>query len=320
MWKINMYKKEDPARFPTLTNNIINIKRFAEPDTKEWSCYNPSIGYSPKKGYAIAFRSANYVILPHGELYVTNGGKIRNRIYFAETDKNLKLKNFRQIPMPDNVIPFTRGIEDPRLFWRNGHWMLAAVVMEQNIPVARFCICTLDSKATKIIDVKIFPGVRPEKPEKNWMIPDIRPSEHFDFIYGPTAIIKDHKIITEFSDNELIAGFRGNSHLVEQKDGTYLAVVHKLWISKSKGYSPNNFGMIDFVSKNYGHYFVRYDRFGALIQSSSAFQFIGQGIEFVGGMVEMDDNLIITFGKEDVSSHAAIISKTEVFKIMRNLN
>jgi hypothetical protein len=315
-----MDKKEDPTKFPLLTTNIVNIKRFAESDAKDWSCYNPSIGHSPKKGYAIAFRSANYVILPHGELHVTNGGKIRNRIYFAETDKNLKLKNFRQIPMPDNIMPFPRGIEDPRLFWRDGHWMFAAVAMEEHTPVARFCICKLDAKATKIIDVEIFPGARPDKAEKNWLVPDLKPSEHFDFVYGPTAIIKDHKIITEFSDNKHIAGFRGNSHLVEQKDGTYIAVVHKLWISKSKGYSPNNFGMIDFVIKNYGHYFVRYDRFGSLVEASPAFQFIGQGIEFVGGMVEMDDNLVITFGKEDVSSHAAIFPKSQAFKMMKPLD
>lgn len=312
--------KEDPGRFPVITKNIVNIKRFAEDNTKEWSCFNPSIGYSPKKGYAIAFRSSNYVILPHGELHVTNGGKIRNRIYFAETDKNLKLKNFRQIPMPDNIMPFPRGIEDPRLFWRDGHWMFAGVVMEEHTPVARFCICKLDAKATKIIDIEIFPGVRPDKPEKNWLVPDLRPNEYFDFIYGPTAIIKDHKIITEFSDSEHIAGFRGNSHLVEQKDGTYVAVVHKLWISKSRGYSPTQFGMVDYVIKNYGHYFVRYDRFGALVEASPAFQFIAPGIEFVGGMVEMDDNFVITFGREDVSSHAAIIPKKLAFQMMRPID
>lgn len=308
--------KEDPNRLPLLTKDIVNIKRFSETNNKEWSCYNPSIGFAPKKGYAIAFRSANYTILPHGELYVTNGGKIRNRIFFAETDKNLSLKNFRQIPMPDSM-PFPRGIEDPRLFWRDGHWMIAGVVMEEHTPVARFCVCKLDTKATKIIDVKIYKGVRPDKPEKNWMVPSIRPSEHFDFIYGPMAVVKGNRVLTEFSDNELTAGFRGNSHLLEQDDGTYIAVMHKLWISRSRGYSPNTFGMVDFVIKNYGHYFVRFDRFGSIVESSSAFQFMGPGIEFVGGLVEMDKNFVISFGRDDVSSHAAVIEKEIVFRMMK---
>lgn len=309
--------KEDPNRFPLLTKNIVNLKRFGEQDTKEWSCFNPSIGFAPKKGYAIAFRSANYTILAHGELHVTNGGKIRNRIYFAETDSTLKLKNFRRIEMPNDILPFPRGIEDPRLFWREGHWMFAAVVMEEHTPVARLCICKLDSKATKIVDVQIFDGVRPDKPEKNWLVPNLNPSEHFDFIYGSTAIVRGNKVITEFSRNELISGFRGNSHLLEQKDGTYLAVMHKLWISRSKGYSPNNFGMIDFVIKNYGHYLVRFDRFGSLVETSQAFQFIGPGIEFVGGMVEMNDNLVISFGREDVSSHLAVIPKSQALNMMK---
>lgn len=312
-----MTTKEDPNRFPLLTKNIVNIKRFGEQNNKEWSCFNPSIGYAPKRGYAMAFRSSNYTILPHGELYVTNGGKIRNRIYFAETDKDLKLKNFRQIPMPSELMALPRGLEDPRIFWREGHWMMAAVVMEEHTPVARFCICKMDSKASKIVDIQIYDGVRPDKPEKNWTVPDLKPSEHFDFIYGPTAVVKGNKVITSFSTNELISGFRGNAHLVEQKDGTYLTVMHKLWISRSKGYSPNNFGMIDFVIKNYGHYFVRFDRFGSIVECSGAFQFLGPGIEFVGGMVEMDDNIVISFGREDVSSHAAIVPKKQALAMMK---
>lgn len=315
MRRINMLK-EDPTTFLPITDNIINLKRLAEENNKEWSCFNPSIGYSPKKGYAMAFRSSNYVVLPHGELHVTNGGKIRNRIYFAEVDKNFKFKNFRQIPMPELPLKYTRGIEDPRLFWRDNSWMIAGVVMEEHTPVARFCVCKLDPKATKIIDVKIYPGVRPDKPEKNWLVPDLKATEYFDFVYGPTAIIKNDKIITNFSDNNLISGLRGNSHLIEQKDGTYIAVMHKLWVSKSRGYSPNNFGMMDFVVKNYGHYFVRFDRFGVLIESSQAFQFVGPGIEFVGGMVELNDNFVVSFGKNDVSSHLAIIPKNHVLNIM----
>lgn len=314
-------KKEDPARFPILPAEIVNLKRFALPDSKEWSCFNPSIGQSPKKGYAIAFRASNYVILPHGELHVTNGGKIRNQIWFAETDKNFQLKNFRQIELDPKIkLDCPRGIEDARLFWRDGHWMMAAVMMEQHTPVARFCICTLDAKATKIVDVEIYDGVRPDKPEKNWLVPDFTPSEHFDFIYGPTAIVKGKKVINDFTTDEQISGLRGNSHLVEQKDGTYLAVMHKLWISKSRGYSPNNFGVVDWVNKNYGHYLVRFDRFGSIVEMSQAFQFIAQGIEFVGGMVEMGDNLVISFGREDVSSHLAVIPKAKALKMMKPID
>jgi hypothetical protein len=309
--------KENPANFPLFSNNVVNLKRFAYPDDKTWSCFNASIGYSPKKGYAMAFRSSNYTILPHGELHVTVGGKIRNKIFFAEIDEQYKLTNFHQIEVPETLLPTPRGIEDPRLFWRGNNWYLAAVMMEEHTPVARFCICKLDAKAKKVLSIEIYDGVQPQRPEKNWLVPDIKKNSHFDFLYGPTSIVKGDKVIFTMSENEILAGLRGNSHLVEQEDGTYLAIMHKLWISKNKGYSETHFGIVDWVYKNYGHYLVRFDQFGTMTEISTPFQFISPGIEFVGGMVEMNENLVVSFGKEDVSSHLAILSKKDAIRMLR---
>lgn len=313
------FEEEDPSKFSLLSDKIVNLKRFAFPDDKEWSCFNASIGYSPKKGYAIAFRSSNYVILPHGELHVTSGGKIRNKMFFAEITEDYELKNFREIEVPENIIQTPRGIEDPRLFWRGNNWHIAAVMMEEHTPVARFCVCKLDAKAKKVISVEIYDGVRANRPEKNWLAPDLKKNPNFDFIYGPNAIVKNDKVIFTMSENHKIAGLRGNSHLVEQEDGTYLAIMHKLWITKSKGYSEKHFGVVDWVLKNYGHYFVRFDRFGTLIEMSDAFQFISPGIEFVGGMVEMNGNLVISFGREDVSSHLSVVPKSLALRMLKPL-
>lgn len=311
------FEEEDPSKFHILSDKIVNLKRFAFPDDKEWSCFNASIGYSPKKGYAVAFRSSNYVILPHGELHVTSGGKIRNKMFFAEITEDFELKNFREIEVPENIIQTPRGIEDPRLFWRGNNWHIAAVMMEEHTPVARFCVCKLDAKAKKVISVEIYDGVRANRPEKNWLVPDLNKNKNFDFIYGPNAIVKGDKVIFTMSENHKISGLRGNSHLLEQEDGTYLAVMHKLWITKSKGYSEKYFGVVDWVLKNYGHYFVRFDNSGTLIEMSDAFQFMSPGIEFVGGMVEMNGNLVISFGKEDVSSHLSIVPKSLVLKMLK---
>lgn len=310
-------KKEDPSQFKLLNSKIINLKRFSNENDKEWSCFNASIGYSPKKGYAMAFRSSNYVILPHGELHVTNGGKIQNKMFFSEIDKDFNLKNFHEIEVPETVLDTPRGIEDPRLFWRNNSWHIAAVMLEEHTPVARFCVCKLDAKAQKVMSIEIYDGVQPQKPEKNWLAADIKKNNNFDFLYGPTSIVKGDKIIYTMSDNKTIAGLRGNSHLVEQEDGTYLAVMHKLWISKKDFYSEKHFATIDWVDKNYGHYFVRFSNEGTLIEISEPFQFISRGIEFVGGMVEMDENIVISFGKNDVSSHLSVISKKEVLKMLK---
>ena len=312
-------QKENPDSLKLLGAEIVNLKRFAVEGDKIWSCFNPSIGYSPKKGYAIAFRSSNYVILPHGELHVEGGGKIRNRIYFAELGDKFELKNFRQITVPENVIPAPRGIEDPRLFWRGTRWYFAGVMMESHTPVARLCICKLNAKATEVETVEIYDGMKPNQPEKNWLVPDLKPNSNFDFVYGPTAIVKGDKIIYTMSDNDDITALRGNSHLIEQEDGSYIALMHKLWIKRSKGYSQKHFGMVDWVNKNYGHYFVRFDRFGSIVEMSGAFQFIAPGIEFVGGMVEKDGNFVISFGREDVSSHLAIFPKSSAIRMLRPL-
>jgi hypothetical protein len=312
-------RKEDPETFPILPSKIINLKRFAYDDTKNWSCFNASIGFSPKKGYAMAFRSSNYVILPHGELSVNSGVKIKNKIFFAEIGENFSLSDFREIDVPESIIPTTRGIEDPRLFWRGNNWHIAAVMMEEHTPVARFCVIKLDAKGTKATSVEIYDGVQPNKPEKNWLVPDIKKNSNFDFVYGPNAIIKGDKIIYTMSENNLIAGLRGNSHLVEQEDGTYLAVMHKLWVSKRQGYSDKQFGIVDWVDKNYGHYFVRFSDEGSIVEISPPFQFISRGIEFVGGMVEIGENLVISFGKDDVSSHLSVIPKKDVLKALRSV-
>lgn len=308
---------EDPSKFPRLGVEVINLKRFSEEDDKQWSCFNPSIGYSPRKGYAIAFRSSNYVILePHGELHVTNGGKIKNRIYFSEIDSGYKLLNFRRIEVPKEVCDTPRGIEDPRLFWRNNSWHFTATMLETHTPVARLCVCKLDARAEKVVDVKIYDGVQANKPEKSWLVPDLRASRNFDFVYGPNAIVKKNQIIYTMNNYQRSDGLRGNAHLIEQKDGTYVSIMHKLWTKRVHGHSPNAFGIIEGLDKNYSHYFVRFDRFGQLIEMSKGFQFISRGIEFVGGMVEKDDNFVISFGKNDVSSHLAIVPKNQVFKMM----
>ena len=315
-----MSEPENPDSLPKLKASIVNLKRFAQDNNKEWSCFNASIGKSPKNKYLIAFRSSNYIILPHGELHVNGGGSIKNQIWVADTNEKFQINNFRQIEMPHNFISTSRGIEDPRLFWKGNTWHIAGVMMESHTPVARFCVCKLDQKATKITDVQVYDGIKPNQPEKNWLAPDYKPNPNFDFIYGPNAIVKGNKVIYTMSNNKEIIGLRGNSHLIEQEDGTYLALMHRLWVKKARGYSQNNFGMVDHVIKNYGHYFVRFDRFGSIVEMSKGFQFIASGIEFVGGMIEMNKDIVISFGREDVSSHLAVLPKEDVIRMLKPIS
>lgn len=302
--------------FARLGGEIVNIKRFAYSDTKDWSLFNPSIGQSPQ-GYAITFRSSNYVIMPEsGELHVVTAGPIRNKVFFTETNEKLELLNLREVTFEKCAISFERGVEDAKLFWRDNKWYFTGIVVERDIPVARVGLFTLDPKTSTARLVELYEGQNPKKPEKNWMAP-YEKNKFFDYIHGPVSTVKGTQVIHNLSDNLKIAPLRGNTNLLTLDDGSYLAVVHILYTKATRTYDARAFGMRDGLSKDYTHLFARYDERGTLIELSEEFKFISSGIEFAAGMVDMGDDLVITFGKKDVSSHYARINKKRALSLLK---
>ncbi len=302
-----------------LGGKVTNLRRFTTADDKAWSCFNPSIGYSPEHGYAMAFRSSNYVIMPDsGELYVETGGPIRNKVWFSELSDTFEILNLREISFDKSGHKVGRGVEDVKLFWRNGKWNFTGVFLERNVPVARMCTGVIDHKKNLALDVKLYGSMNPKKPEKNWAVAN-EPSKYFDFIHGPTSIIKDNQIIFTMSDDPKIAALRGNTNLLTLDDGTYLALNHILYTRKTKTYDARTFGMRDGLWKNYTHLFVRYDERGKMIEMGSEFQFISDGIEFAAGLVEKGDELVVSFGKADVSSHMAVIPTSMVMSNLKSV-
>ncbi len=314
-----MSAKAVPLASKMFQGTVHNIKRFAYPDDKTWSLFNPSIGSSPQ-GYAMTFRSSNYVIMPDsGELYVQTSGPITNKMFFTETNENMELLDLREISFKDSGLFVRRGVEDAKLFWRHDKWYFSGVVLEQHTPIARMAIFTLDPKKNTAKIDHIYKGQNPKKPEKNWMIPnELNPN--FDFIHGPTSIGKGTQIIFSASNDLRIAPLRGNTNLLSLNDGTYLAVVHILYTRKTRTYDQRMRGMRDGLYKDYNHLFARYNERGQLIELGEEFKFIEPGIEFAAGMVEMGDDLVITFGKDDVSSHYARIPKWKAIKMLSRVD
>jgi len=285
---------------------------------RTWSAFNPSIAWNPDTGYAIAFRSSNYVILETGELHVTEGGKIRNQVWFTETNENLDLLNLRRITIPNSIVSTSRGVEDPKLFWRDGHWHFTATMLETHTPVARLSVCKMDETASTVIDVVTHGGVDAKKPEKNWMVPDLKPNPNFDFIYGPNSVVRGSQVIHTMPDaDDFLSGLRGGGHMLEQPDGSYITVMHKLWTKKTRNYVPTRLANIEGFDKNYGHYFVRFDSRGRVVEMSHGFQFIKRGIEFCSGLTSMKNDFIVTFGREDVAAYATRIPKQQVFQMLK---
>lgn len=307
---------EDPTKIPLIGGRITNLRRFAQPDDKTWSLFNPSICQSPDGRLAMSFRSSNYVILDTGELYVTNGGKIRNQVWFCDVDNNLEILNLRRITVPTKLIDTTRGLEDPKLFWRDGSWHFTATLLEEHTPVARMVLCTLDADATEVTDIEVLGGWEVKKPEKNWMLPTLMESTHFDFVYGPNAVVLGKQIVFTMTEDPRFTGLRGSSHLVEQDDGTYLAVMHKFWASTQPVYLPDRFMAVTAKDKNYAHYLVRISPYGDIVEMSAPFQFISRGIEFAAGLAEVGNNFVISFGKADVASHLCIVPRDRALKML----
>jgi len=300
----------DEKKAPTihqLGGEIKNVRRLADPDIKEWSATNLSIGYHESTGYIGMLRSGNYVITTAGKYQVVTGDIIRSKIYISELDpETYKLTNLRMLNV-DKLIQgrtLRRGLEDPKLFYRDGAWNFTCVTMEKgHTEVARMAICRLSDDLNSIVSFEKFAGVDANKPEKNWMLSP-EPNQYFDWIYGPTSTIKDNKMTTYMNDNKEIASLRGNSNLYPLEDGTYLAVVHRLFTRTIMG-NTHRF---------YVHHFAQYDKKGKMIALSRGFIFENRGTEFAAGLTTQDDNFLISYGSKDVSSHIAILPQELVFK------
>lgn len=303
--------------YPTvkqLDGHIIDLRRMAVEGDNLWSATNPSIGHSTRNNFAVIIRSSNYVILPSGECRMTTNGTVKSKIYFSELDKNFKIKNLREIDTSKLGVKLERGLEDPKLFWRDDAWWFTCVTMEkEHTPVARMAICKLDTKKNKVVSMEKLPGVDIKRPEKNWSVP-YKANPNFDFIYGPNAIVKDGVLTRWMTDNEEISGLRGGTNLLDLGDETYLAVVHRMSSKDTSVWRPQNFGTVDGQVRDYVHYFVRYDNQGKIIALTKGFRFYKPGIEFAAGLVEHKDDFYVSYGSGDVSSHIAVIPKAVVLQ------
>jgi hypothetical protein len=290
-----------------LGGEIKNVRRLADPNIKEWSATNLSIGYHESTGYIGMLRSGNYVITPSGGYEVVTGDTIRSRIYISELDpETYKLTDLRILDV-ENISkegPLRRGLEDPKLFWRDNAWHFTCVTLEKgHTEKARMAICRLSDDLRSVVSFEKYAGIDANKPEKNWMVSP-EANQHFDWIYGPTSTIKNNKMITHMSDNQQIASLRGSSNLFPLEDGTYLAVVHRLF---TRIITNNN-------HRFYVHYFAKYDEKGKIINLSRGFIFENRGTEYAAGLAAQGDNFLISYGSKDVSSHIAILPQELVFK------
>ena len=310
--------KFDYPYFEDFGGSTKKILRHVIPEQPVWSATNPSIGYCPKQGYAMTLRSSNYKINPqYGTLDLTIGDKVRAYVWFSELNEQLVPINLRQIDLKDSNGPeIHRGIEDARLFSRDGQWYFTGVMLENHTPRARLVLYKLDTEKNKAEFIRKYDSWETERVEKNWMLPALEDNPNFDFVYTGDGIYKNGKFILDPVLNDDIASMRGGSCLWPLDDGSYIAVTHCMYARPVQFYDKNRFGNVTSAIRNYTHQFVRFSNTGKILEMSDEFIFDHPGIEFAAGLVEKNGYFIVSYGNEDIAACLATIPKQTALNLL----
>lgn len=304
--------------FSELGGKTRKVLQFPIEGSKTWSGFNPSIGISPDGKIAMTIRSSNYVIVkPHDDSYLLTGGKVRNRLWFAELNNSLEIESLEEITVDQSKGELRRGVEDARLFWRDG-WEIIAVMLEQHTPRARLARYKLVEKTAWLQEKLDYSFIDSKRMEKNWM-PTMYPNAKFDYVHDSLNVVTGGTLVRVSEPKDLATGVRGGSCLWNLDDGTYLAVVHKTYVKTYDLWDSKTFSKRERIIKTYAHMFARYDENGAIIALSDEFSFVEPGIEFAAGLIVKGDDVVVSFGFRDAASCVGVISFDKVMGMLKEL-
>ena len=299
----------------TIGGEISRVLRFPVGGIN-WSAFNPSICRGGDGSIGMTIRSSNYVLDPtNGRLSVSTGKHVISRLFFCFVDEQtLELGELIEFAI-DSPIQLKRGVEDARLFWRDGGWQVTVVILEDHTPYARLWRFSLDLENKVARFIEAMEGPEPKRVEKNWIAVADGTSEHFDYIYSSTAVYKDGEVVG-IPDAPYGHSLRGGSSLILDEDGkSYISVVHRTYGHKIYGYNPATFSMGFDYLRYYTHQFAKWDLTGKLIGLTDEFVFKEKGIEYAAGLIRRGDEYVISFGRWDVSTWLARIPcKSVVFR------
>lgn len=292
--------------------------RFADKRDKMWSAFNPSIAKNPDGEIAMVVRSSNYLLGPSQKYNsLTVGPYIQNRVWFAELDDDLRITDMYELECVGE-LSFKRGVEDGRLFWRDGGWWMTGVILEKpHTPVARTGLFKIDTAAKTATLVEKYPGIADNVVEKNWGVVAGEAVSQFDYIYSPNSIYKDGKFV-ELDKPGKFKGIRGGTQLIPW-DGGYLSVGHitRSMLSKEPIFNPTTYACERLKLRHYTHVFIKYDLSGRMEKISEEFIFNVEGIEFAAGIIEHKGRVYISYGHDDIEGWMASLDVDTVREMLR---
>ena len=293
------------------------IRRYATPPNKSWSAFNPSVMLSNDGEYWLAFRASNYIFSDTRiTVRLTAGQKVRNKMFLVrlKEDWSFDEETMKEITVNNIKEDVVRGLEDPRLYWDGISYCISSTYLEKDNPIARISkirIKSLDDP--EVLSIDIYPSPN-NQIEKNWM--PVQDTE--SFIYDYCSVITNGEVV-KHNVNDKYESFRGGTQVIPLGDGTSIGLIHEVYSVVVRGVNPTTFSSTTNV-RNYNHRFVRYNKDLKPIQCSDNFIFVKEGIEFASGIAPTKDGFVISFGRSDLASYVATISKDNLLATLKDLD
>lgn len=254
--------------------------------------YNPGLARDPNGTTFISIRSCTTnnkvykgVKHPLGYENYLHVGKL------TEDEHGMYVDGLKLIEPATEYDGFQWGIEDVRLFWRDDglHGVGVIIPVEAENYKLRQAEILIDYEAGTFTLLKDL-GRPFGHAEKNWS-PSEHPNDYFDYVYSPTEIVKDGKVIGEPNDLFIHNG----TPLIPYEDG-YISIGHSVIAVKGE--------------RTYAQLALKFDKTGALVEHSQFFHFnvgwregLQETIEFVSGLLwsegKVGEELLVGLGVKD---------------------
>ena len=125
-------------------------------------------------------------------------------------------------------------------------------------------------------------------------------------LYSPTDKTTVTKILTKYQQLNT-RDLRGGSQVIPYKDH-YLAITHEVDLFNSEAGRKN---------ATYRHRFILWDKDFNLLRVSPLFDFMDGSVEFVCGMTEYNDQILITFGFQDNAAYLLSCNKSTINNLLK---
>lgn len=291
-------------------------------DANSLGLMNPSILYHDNK-IRVILRNVNYTFYhseknlfhhPFGPLtyiHPENDIKLRTWNWYLELNEVLDIVKSHKIDTSkfDTYEPLWEfvGLEDARLVYWNNNYFITGVRRDTTTNgVGRMELSKIEIYENDVVEVERtripLPDGQDSYCEKNWMPILNKPFSWIKWS-NPTEVAMynpvDGKTTTALSPEaqNFPKDERGGSQIIPWKSG-YLGVTHAVNLDKHETGRKNAI---------YTHRFMQWDKSFKLVKCSKPFNFMGGLVEFATGMVQIEDDILISFGFQD---NAAYILKT----------